>query len=82
MINFRLAESDLPGPTYVKVYRGGMTYVLNRGMFLPEQAKALTAASALSLQTVATFQMWNGEIVELGTDIAEPSVLGRVVRQR
>ncbi|MFE3383491.1 hypothetical protein [Streptomyces anulatus] len=82
VINFRLAESDLPGPAYVKAYRGGMTYVLNRGIFLPEQAKALTEASRVTLQTVATFQMWHGEIVELGTDVIEPSVLEHVARQR
>ncbi|MFC9247793.1 hypothetical protein ACFT7S_28405 [Streptomyces sp. NPDC057136] len=81
MITFRLAESDLPGPAYVKVYRGGMTYVLNRGMFLPEQAAALTAASQLALKTVAHFQMWNGEIVELGLPVDEPSLLHQV-RQR
>ncbi|WP_406420861.1 hypothetical protein [Streptomyces sp. NBC_00842] len=81
MINFRLAESDLPGLAFAKVYRGGITYVLNRGMFLPEQAAALTVAAGIALETVAHFQIWNGEIVELGPSIEEPSAL-HGVRQR
>ncbi|MFE4330133.1 MULTISPECIES: hypothetical protein [Streptomyces] len=81
MIKFRLAESDIPGPAFIKVHRGGMTYVLNRGLFLPEQAMALTAASTTALESVAMFQMWNGEIVELGPHLEEPSAL-RGVRQR
>lgn len=81
MINFRLAKSDLPGPVFVKTFRGGMTFVLNRGIFLPEQATSLTAAAGIALNTVAHFQMWDGEIVEIGPPVEEPSVLHRV-RQR
>lgn len=81
VINFRLAESDLPGPAYVKAYRGGMTFVLSRGIFLPEQAASLTAASRQVFELVPHFQMWNGEIVELGLPVEEPSLLHQV-RQR
>jgi hypothetical protein len=78
VITFRLAESDLPGPAYTKVYRGGMTFVLNRGIFLPEQAAALNAGSREALAAVPHFQMWNGEIVELGDLLDEPSLLHHV----
>ncbi|MFS0694331.1 hypothetical protein [Streptomyces nitrosporeus] len=80
MINFRLAESDIPGPVYVKAYRGGMTYVLNRGLFLPEQAAALTEGTRMALHQVPHFQMWNGEIVELGA-VEEPSMLHALPRR-
>lgn len=78
MITFRLANSDLPGPVFVKTFRGGMTFVLNRGIFLPEQAASLTEAAGIALDTVAHFQMWDGEIVEIGPPVEEPSVLHRV----
>ncbi|MFF7365849.1 hypothetical protein [Streptomyces sp. NPDC008125] len=76
MITFRLAESDIPGTGFIKSHRGGMTYVLNRGIFLPEHAAALTAATSSALEAVPLFQLWNGEIVDLSTvDDAEPTAL-------
>lgn len=75
MITFRLSENRLPGPAFTKTYRGGLTYVLDRGLFLPEQASALTAVSRTVLNQVALYQMWQGEFVDLGDEVEEPSLL-------
>lgn len=73
MITFRLANSDLPGPGYAKEYRGGVEYVLDRGLFLPQEVAALNTLTQRVFVNGSWFQLWKGEVVRLtGT---EPRVL-------
>lgn len=58
---------DLPedAPVRVKEGRGWVKYELSRGLFVPEHAAVLEAATCKVLAGGQWFQLWRGDVVSL-----------------
>lgn len=58
---------DLPedAPVRVKEGRGWVKYELSHGLFVPEHAAALEAATCKVLAGGQWFQLWRGDVVSL-----------------
>lgn len=67
MLSVRFELADLPedAPIRVKEGRGWVKYELSRGLFVPEHAAALEAATGKVIAGGQWFQLWRGDVVSL-----------------
>ncbi|WP_055527729.1 hypothetical protein [Streptomyces graminilatus] len=61
----------------VKAHRGGAVFILNEGTYSEEQVAALNCGTSAWLEIADVWQLWNGEIVDLGEDVPEPRLKTR-----
>ncbi|MFJ4434566.1 hypothetical protein [Streptomyces sp. NPDC088923] len=78
MIEYQLSATDLPVPGYATETRGGVRFVLNRGLFLPDEVAALNTLAAGVIRPRTWFQLWQGETVPLGLGPVPVPPLDRV----
>jgi len=64
-ISYELADLPEDAPVVVKEGRGRVKYELSRGLFVPEHAAALEAATAMVIAGGQWFQLWRGDVVSL-----------------
>lgn len=64
-VTYELADLPADAPVVVKEGRGRIKYELSRGLFVPEHAAALEAATAMVIAGGQWFQLWRGEVVSL-----------------
>ncbi|WP_143041546.1 hypothetical protein [Streptomyces wuyuanensis] len=65
MLSVRYELEDLPedAPVRVREGRGWVKYELSRGLFVPEHAAALEAATSMVIAGGQWFQLWRGDVV-------------------
>jgi hypothetical protein len=78
VIHFELSATDLPGPGYAQEVRGGATFVLSRGLFLPDEVAVLNSLASGVIRPRTWFQLWQGETVPLGLGPVPVPPLDRV----
>lgn len=67
-VKFRLTDLTAEAPVRVTERRGAVTYDLHRGLYLPEAAAALNAATARLLAGGTWFQLWRGEVISIAPE--------------
>lgn len=72
MLSVRFEYDDLnlcteEEPVYAVERRGGITYKLYRGFFLPEGVAGLNSAACGVLSGGQWFQLWGGEIISINS---------------
>lgn len=67
MLSVTYVLADLPedAPVVVKEGRGRVKYELSRGLFVPEHAAALEAATNGIIAGGQWFQLWRGDVISL-----------------
>lgn len=66
-VTYELADLPEDAPVRVKEGRGWVKYELSRGLFVPEHAAALTAATTEVIAGGQWFQLWRGDVVSLNS---------------
>lgn len=64
-VTYELADLPEDAPVVVKEGRGRLKYELSRGLFVPEHAAALEAATTMVVAGGQWFQLWRGDVVSL-----------------
>lgn len=64
-ITYELADLPEDAPVVVREARGRVKYELSRGLFVPEHAAALEAATEMVIAGGQWFQLWRGDVVSL-----------------
>lgn len=62
---YELEDLPVDAPVVVREGRGWVKYELAKGLFLPEHAAALEAATKGVLAGGQWFQLWRGDVVSL-----------------
>jgi hypothetical protein len=66
-ITYELADLPEDAPVVVKEGRGRLKYELSRGLFVPEHAAALQAATCMVIAGGQWFQLWKGDVVSFNS---------------
>lgn len=66
-VTYELADLPEDAPVRVKEGRGWVNYELSRGLFVPEHAAALAAATNGIIAGGQWFQLWRGDVVSLNS---------------